>query len=350
VRLRPRLLAPLLAAAVAAAGCGSDAQTTGGGRVVGDAVTIYSSLPDPGRGVARDIVDAQKLALLQADGQAGGLDVNFVSVDEGSAGRDAPPGAAANVAEDVIRDPQVIAVIGTLRSQTALTTIPLFNAAGILHVGLGAAYTGFTSRAGPGEPERWYPSGRITFGRMIRDDDAQAAALVDAAGRGRIAVEAEADRFAQALAHAIAAAAGERLVTDSARANAVIYAGTDLESAVGVVEGLAGENPEARIVLPDELARAGIADRLTPAARRRAVLVSSAPEPGSTPELREFEAAFRAEFGRPPDPYAVLGWRAMRSVLAAMDRAGRRSGVRRAVIDAWFEAPPAPAPYRDSGE
>jgi branched-chain amino acid transport system substrate-binding protein len=355
VRPHPRLLAPLLAAAVAAAGCGSDAPTTGGGRVVGDSVTIYSSLPDPGRGAARDIVAAQKLALLQADGQAGGLDVNFVSVDEGSAGSDVPPGAAANVAEEVIRDPQVIAVIGTLRSQTAMTTIPLYNAAGILHVGVGASYTGFTSPARPGEPERWYPSGRMTFGRMVFDDDAQAAALLAAArfaaprdgGLPRVAVEAEAGRFAQALADSIAGAATGRvrLVTDSARADAVVYAGTDLESAVGVAEGLARENPDAALVFPDELTRAGLAERLDPAARRRAVLVSSVPEPGSTPELREFEAAFAAEFGRRPGPYAVLGWRAMRSVLDAMDRAGERSNVRRAVIDAWFERRPMPTPW-----
>jgi branched-chain amino acid transport system substrate-binding protein len=347
VRLHPRLLAPLLAAAAVPAGCGSDAPTTGGGRVVGDAVTIYSSLPDPGRGAARDMVDAQKLALLQADGQAGGLDVNFVSVDEGSPGADTPPGVAASAAEDVIRDPQVIAVIGTLRSQTAMTSIPLFNAAGILHVGLGAGYAGFTAAAAPGEPDRWYPSGRITFGRMIGDDEAQAAALLAAAGRGRVAVEAEADRFAQALAGSIADSAA-RLVADSARADAVIYAGTDLESAVGVAEGLARENPDARLVFPDELTRAGIGDRLARPARRRAVLVSSAPEPGSTPELREFETAFAAEFGRRPDPYAVLGWRAMRRVLAAMDRAGNRSNVRRAVIDAWFEAPPAPTSFREA--
>ena len=330
-----------LIAALAAlvAGCGaSDAPITGGGRVVGDAVTVYSSLPDPGRGAARDLVEGQKLALLRADGKAGALDVNFVSVDEGTAGADEPAEVAASAAEEVIRDPQVLAVIGALRSQTALTSIPLYNAAGILLLSPGAGYAGFTSPVAPGEPERWFPSPRPNFSRLIADDAAQAAAMLDAA-RGRVLVEAEAGRVPEALAAAVVAADAEgRIVDDPARADTVIYAGTDVESAAGVAESIEG----ADLVFGDELARAGLADRLPPAARRRATFVSSAPEPGSTPELRSFEAGFLARYGRRPGPYAVLGWRAMRRVLEAIEGAGERANRRQAVIRAYFELPAEP--------
>jgi len=67
------------------------------------------------------------------------------------------------------------------------------------------------------------------------------------------------------------------------------------------------------------------------------VLVSSAPEPASTPALRIFEAAFREQFGRAPGPYAAVGYEAMRGVLAAIRRAGARAGSRQAVIDAYFD-------------
>ena len=363
--MRARRLVPLLlAAAVLPAGCGSESESiTAGGRVIGPNVTIYSSLPDPGRGASRDMVDAQKLALMQAGGRAGELGVNFVSVDEGPIGADAPPRVAGRAAEEVIRDAQVIAVIGALRSHTARTSIPLFNAAGILHVSPGAGYPGFTEPVAPGEPERWYPAGERTFFRLIGDDGSQAAALLDAArgaggarggatpaggargGATRVAVEAEAGPEAAALAAALARADAAddrvRLVADPARAGAVVYAGTDLESAVGVTAALAREHPGAAIVLPDALARAGVAGRLTPAARRRAVLVSSAPEPGSTPELRAFEAAFEAEFDRRPDRDAALAWLGMRRVLDAIEAAGPRGNLRRAVIDA-YRALPAP--------
>ena len=62
------------------------------------------------------------------------------------------------------------------------------------------------------------------------------------------------------------------------------------------------------------------------------------PVPGSSPELRRFEAAFRERFGREPGPYAAVGYEAMRSVLAAIAEAGPRAGSRQAVIDAYFAA------------
>ena len=113
-------------------------------------------------------------------------------------------------------------------------------------------------------------------------------------------------------------AAGARLVEDPARADAFAYAGEDPENAAGVADGLAREHPRTPVILPDAVTRGGVAGRLSAAARREAVLVSSAPEPGSTPALRRLEAAFREQFGREPGPYAAIGYEAMRSVLAAI--------------------------------
>jgi branched-chain amino acid transport system substrate-binding protein len=337
-----------LAVVAALVGCGSDRSTIArGGRVVGPNLTIYSSVPQPGQGLGRDLVDAQKLAIAQAGGRAGDFGINFVSIGEGPLGVDAPRRVAAGAAEQVIRDPQVIAVIGALRSQTAATSIPLFNAAGILHVSPGAGYAGFTAPVAPGEPERWYPSGRETFFRLIGDDTEQAEALLAAAGGPRVRVEAEAGRFSDALVEALQEAARRdpsvRIVYR--RPDAVIYAGTDVASATGVAEALAREEPGATLVFPDELTRASLADRLPPAVRRRAVMVSSAPEPGSTPELMRFQREFAAEFGRRPGPYAALGWIAMRRVLDALDGAEPRANIRRAVIDAYRDLPLAPAGF-----
>jgi ABC-type branched-subunit amino acid transport system substrate-binding protein len=344
-----RLLAPvaLLAAAWLATGCGSAGDIARGGKVSGEALTVYSSLPDPGRGASQDIVDGEKLALFEAGGVAGAYKVNFVSVDEAPGSRaDAAEGAAA-AAREAIADPQVIAVIGAAASETAMVAIPLYNAAGILHVSPGAGYSGFTDPVAPGEPERWHPSGRHTFARLIADDRAQAPALLAAVrsasgGRGRplrVAVEQEPSAAADELVAALresAREAGVRLVGDPARADAVIYAGEDPENAAGVAEALAREAPQALIVLPDALTRAGIAGRLAPAARRRSLLVSAAPEPGSTPALRDFEQRLRGRLGRDPGPYAALGYEAMRSVLDAIERAGKRAGRRQAVIDAYL--------------
>jgi ABC-type branched-subunit amino acid transport system substrate-binding protein len=53
---------------------------------------------------------------------------------------------------------------------------------------------------------------------------------------------------------------------------------------------------------------------------------------------RRFAARFEQHFARPPGPYAAIGYEAMRSVLAAIDAAGKDAGRRQAVIDAYFAA------------
>jgi branched-chain amino acid transport system substrate-binding protein len=337
-----RFLAALVAVA-ALAGCGSErSAVTAGGRVVGDNLTIYASVPDPARGVGRDMVDASKLAIAQAGGRVGDFGINFVAIDEGSLGVPDPPRVAGAAAEQAIRDTQLIAVVGAVRSDTAMTSLPLFNAAGILLVSPGAGYAGFTEPVAAGEPDRWYPSGRDTFARVIEDDTVQARALLRAAGRGKVAIEGEVGKVASEQVEALQEAGGDRIVEDVRRADAVIYVGSDLVNAQGVAESLAREVPSARLVFGDELTRAGLPQRLDRAARRRAVFVTAAPEPGTEPE---FEAAFEQEFGRAPDPYATLAWRATTGVLDALAAAGRRANLRRIVTERYLADPVPPSTF-----
>lgn len=336
-----RALVAAAAAVLALAGCQKQEQILRGGTVLGSTLTVYSSLPAPSRGASRDIVDGEKLALAEAKGQAGAYTINFASLDEASPEPSGAAARAAMVTRQMITDTQTMAVIGSLRSDAAMSAIPLLNEAGILHLSPGAAYPGFTTRVVDGEPERWFPAARSTFARVVGDDRAQARALVAAAGSRRIVIEGEASEEASALSAELrraAAAAGATVGDRPDRAGAVIYAGLDPENAAGVAEGLAREAPRARVVLPEAVVRAGVQERLTPAAARRAVLVSAAPEPGSTPALQRFEAAFRREFGRAPGPYAAIGHAAMSSVLSAIAIAGKRAGDRQVVIDAFFRA------------
>jgi ABC-type branched-subunit amino acid transport system substrate-binding protein len=310
------------AAALLVAGCGNTDAIRRGGTTGGTTLTVYSSLPSPGQGVSRDIVDGEKLALAEIGGKLGKYTINFSSLDETAAG-------AEETARTAMADTQTSALIGTVDSKGARAQIPLLNETGILHVSLGAGYMGFTERLAANEPERWYPAGRRTFARLVGDDRAQARALVAAAGPGPIVVEAEGDEASQALAAEIRKAAGNRI----ADSGTVIYAGDDPAGAAAVAE------TESRVVLPDEVVRAGVEERLDREAKRAAVLVSRAPEPGSTPELRTFEQSFERTFGRKPGPYAAVGYAAMSSVLDALEQAAadEEAGTRQRVIDAFFE-------------
>ena len=158
-----------------------------------------------------------------------------------------------------------------------------------------------------------------------------------------MAVEAEAGKVADGLVGALQRADADnprvRLVGDSARADAVIYAGSDLRSAAGVAESLAREAPRAALVFPDELTRAGLAERLTGAARRRAVLVSSAPEPGSTDELRGFEDAFTSRVRAPPGPVRGAGMAGGAARARGDPRRRPRANLRRVVVERYMALP-----------
>jgi hypothetical protein len=134
------------------AGCGgtSEGGISGGGKVIGRTVTVYSLTSDPG-GSNRDFVDAEKLALADAGGRAGALAVNFSSLDLGGADQQ----RQAEAARRAINDPQIIAAI----VDATAVTVPLFNAAGILQV----AASGDPSLAS--DPQA-LPSGKRTVGAL----------------------------------------------------------------------------------------------------------------------------------------------------------------------------------------
>jgi hypothetical protein len=142
----------LIALLAIVAGCGgtSEGGISGGGKVIGRTVTVYSLTSDPA-GSNRDFVDAQKLALADAGGRAGALAVNFSSLDLGGADQQ----RQAQAARRAINDPQIIAAI----VDATPVTVPLFNAAGILQV------------AASGDPRlasdpQALPSGKRTVGAL----------------------------------------------------------------------------------------------------------------------------------------------------------------------------------------
>ena len=128
------------------------------------------------------MVNAIKLALQEAGGKAGPLSVTYVSLD--SATRedgdvDERPACSTTRAQ-AVRDLNAIAYIGDRDSAATALSLPLTNEGHVLQVSPSSTYDGLTraGRARTGEPERFYPSGKRTFGRMVPADHVQASALV----------------------------------------------------------------------------------------------------------------------------------------------------------------------------
>ena len=344
------------ATALVLAGCGRSERAEEA-KIIGDTLTVYSSLPMTGplASVSRDVLRAEKLAIEEAGGKVGDFRISFVSLDSADpqTGRWTPRRVAAN-AREAVDDLQTIAYLGELEAGASAISLPILNEGGMLQVSPGDPYAGLTERVGAGEPEKYYPSGRRTFTRTVEPDTqevAQLAGLLARRGARRVSLAddrqvagtALADRLADRLeARGIEVVDRERLnangeVPDDIgrdvfedESDAFVYTGAYHAFAVDVLRAVHAGAPRVDLFGTDGLAVApDLAARAGPAARR---LTVTAIDPQIDAESRSFSRSFRERYGRAPDRRAVLGYRAMRLVLGAIDRAGADAGSRPEVI------------------
>ena len=185
-RRRPTLILLVAVIAVTLDGCGSSGTKNAGHR--GATVDFYSSMPLSGTSsaTAKAIVNGAKLALAQAHGRAGQFKVRYISLDDSTAhsGTWDPARSAAN-ARQAAQDPKAVYYIGEFNSDASEVSMPILNRAGIPQVSPASTYVGLTtSEPGslPGEPNKYFPTGRRTFLRIAPLDTLQAAALIDLMG------------------------------------------------------------------------------------------------------------------------------------------------------------------------
>jgi branched-chain amino acid transport system substrate-binding protein len=351
-------------AALTAGGCGGSDDV--GPQDGPSTLTIYSSLPLHGldRDRSRDMVNAIKLALQESGGKVGPLSVTYVSLDS-STPEDGTwtSDRVLDNARMAVRDLNAIAYIGDLDSAATALSLPLTNEGHILQISPSSTYDGLTRPGGsrPAEPERFYPSGQRTFGRVVPADHVQAAALVGymkTEGVRRVALLADRDLYGGGLAEQLVAAAPregiqildrggidvrKRDLSDRAadvaklHPDAFLFAGEASPGAVRMYEAVAAADPGLLLFGP-----AAIADepfvRALPAAvaRRMRVTAPALPLRLQPRAARAFDARFRTTFGRQPAPEALQAYEATRLVLDSIRAAGSRGNDRRAVTDAFF--------------
>ena len=322
--------------------------------IIGDSLTVYSSQPlqGPLADVSRDIVRAEKLALRDAGGRAGVFNVNFVSLDSADpeTGR-WDPGRVAGNARRAVQTPNTIAYLGELESGASAVSLPILNEGGLLQVSPRDTFAGLTERGGRGEPEKYYPSGVRNFARLVPPSDDEARLLVrgmdeqdvrrlvvaddrSLAGTGlgdRMVRQAEAagievvDRWRLDSAGEVPESLAEEL--RERRPDALFYAGAYSDFAVDLLRDAHAADADLRLFGADALALAPeLPERAGAAADRLQV---TAIVPG---EDADFIRRFTAAYGERPDEQAVLGYRAMQLVLAAIDATGEDAASRRAVL------------------
>jgi branched-chain amino acid transport system substrate-binding protein len=346
-------------------GCGA-VSVSGAASISGNQLTIYSSLPlqGPSAPQTRQIVNGEKLALAEVGGKIGQFKIGYVSLDDSNRkGGQWDPGVTATNAKIAAADPTAIAYLGEYDSAATAVSLPLINAAGILQVSPASPYVGLTSSldAGQDEPERFYPSGVRTFGRLQPGDPVEAGAqvqLMKQLGVGKVYVLDDQEPFEMPLAQivagdaegagikvaahdSIAVTAGANFAGEAEKivgsgAQAVFFAGGAGAGAAALWTQLYGADPGLLLLGTNALVDDSFANEIGGAAGRTYL---------TTPELSPSRYPFPAErvlddykrhFGGEAGAPALYGYETMRVVLTAIAEAGSHGNDRQTVINRFF--------------
>jgi branched-chain amino acid transport system substrate-binding protein len=370
LRVRWILVCLLGALALGIAACGDDDDDDGGGggTTASKDVTIYSSLPLQGasRVQSLDVQRGEQLALDERGGKAGACTVSYTKLDDSTAQAGTwDPGATSANARKVANDDSAIALLGEFNSGASAISIPITNEAGILQVSPSNTALELTKDAGPddkGAPEKYYPTGERTYGRVVPADHIQGAAQADwmeEKGVKKLYILDDKQVYGAGVAKTTGDAAELRgievvgtdgidvkapnyrslasKVADSG-ADAVFFGGIVDNNAVQLWKDLGAALPDATLWGPDGVATSTFTNPLPVDIADRTYLTVATINPKDYgPKGQKFFEDFKAKYHQKVvQPYAIYGFEAMDVVLDSMERAGDSCNDRQAVIDEFF--------------
>jgi branched-chain amino acid transport system substrate-binding protein len=367
--------AGLIALTVASCGSGDDDDNGGGSTVSGNTLTIYSSLPLQGtsKGQSEAVINGEKLALKQVGNKVGKYTIKYVSLDDSTAQN---PGTADEAqtgsnARQAVSDKTTIFYLGEFNSGGTKVSLPVLNKANIPQISPSNTYVGLTTNkpgSETGEPQKYYPTGKRTYARVVPADDIQAAALVTTMkedGCKSVHIFNDKTTYGAGLARNIELAAkaqgltvegddgtdrdapNYRSLAAKVKSDCFVGSGVTGENYVQVFKDVAAANPTVKLYGPDGVAEEAFTNPAKggiPAnvgARTKitvATLGLSEFKKRHNAEAEKFFSDYNSTYNDPtPDPYAIYGYETMKLALdtlkAVGDKANDRDAVRTQLID-----------------
>jgi branched-chain amino acid transport system substrate-binding protein len=359
-------LAAIVVAAMATTACNSSSGGTGGEK------TLIVGVDLPFQGSSKDASDstfkAMNLYLEQVSGKAGKYKVQLKQYDDSTAAKGAWDDATcAKNAQDHVANTNEVAVMGTYNSGCAKIEVPVLNQAtggALLMVSHANTNPGLTKTWDPGEPDKYYPSSKRNYARVVATDDFQGAAAAQFAAKDlkvtKCAVLNDKQTYGEGVAKAFVSEAAKQHITvtsnqgwDNKQPNYAalftsIKAGSpDCVFVGGIAENnggqlikdkirILGDNNAVKLIAPDGFVGQDVVQKLPDAAGMYMTF------PGlSTESLRAVGGggqklldAYKSKYGSDPStPYALYGVQALQVILAAIEKS---DGTRKGVNDAVF--------------
>ncbi len=376
MRVRLTAVAGCAALALGVAACGSSNDNSssgggGGGGSAGGTIDLYSSLPL--QGASKDQTNAMvkgiRLALEQAGGKAGSTTIKYTSLDDSTAqAGNWDPGQVAQNARKVAQDSKAGGYIGEFNSGASAISIPILNQAGVPQVSPANTYVGLTTNepgSAKGEPDKYYPSGKRTYLRIVPRDTIQAAALLTLMkqdGCQKVAVANDKDTYGEGLARLVelqSKTVGVTLTGDvgidktasnyrsvaakfkAQGADCFLFSGVTANGAVQLYKDVGSALPSAKLYGPDGNCESGFTNpkkKGIPASLGSRFKCSVATlNLQSYPGGAQFLKAYKAKYGNEsPDPYAIYGYEGMKLYIDTIKGLGDKGTDKAAVLEALF--------------
>jgi branched-chain amino acid transport system substrate-binding protein len=324
--------------------------SAGGAGAGGGIIKIWSSLPRQGasKGQTDAVVNAIKMRLEEAGNKVcnGQFTIQYEDKDDATAaaGKWDPAAETAN-AQAAVADPDVMVYIGTFNSGAAKLSMPILNQANLVMISPANTYTGLTQKAETGEPEKYFPTGKRNYTRVVTNDLVQGKAAAQWAadlGAKTVFILDDQEVYGVGVADVFEKTATElgvqkvdrqgidpkasdyrALATTIASKNPdlVYFGGIVDNNPAQLLKDLRSVGYKGKFLGPDGIQTDSMISGAGEAAEGMLATIPGLPQEQLGPAGKDYVQKYQAKYGQAPESYGVFGYDAAGAALQALNQA-----------------------------
>jgi branched-chain amino acid transport system substrate-binding protein len=341
----------ILALTALVSGCGGGDDDSDTSRTL----RIYVSQPLKGDRGGDDMVRAVEIAAEDEGNRVDSAAIEVVGLNDSDESGKWVASLVRRNARMAAADETAIAYIGDFDSGASEVAMPILNRAGILQVSSGSTAVKLTKPA-PEIGERIRPTGIRTFGRVVPNDNVQAAALalfMDEESVNEVFIVDDGDTYGRGLRYRFEEVArytdieinGATEVTREAQignvakrvtasgADALLFAGSNLDLARDLFETVHRDNNFIKLFGGDGISFSSFLRSIGDTALDTYITAPQLPAGNYAQSGESFLRGFKERYDRPAEPMAVFAYEAGRVVIDSIRR-GARGNIATEPIDA----------------